>query len=70
MANRAPEVSDLSQGFLCTLRYHNPMFERKYDFLELFCLLIIEFYFFLKCNFEDTFSAKIEVAYGMLLKKI
>ena len=31
------------------------MFEKKYDFLERFCLLIIEFYF------KDNFSAKIEV---------
>ena len=30
------------------------------DFLELFCLLVIEFYF-KKRNFEDNFSAKIEV---------
>ena len=35
------------------------MFEKKYDFLELFCLLIIQFYF-KKRNFEDKFSAKIE----------
>ena len=26
----------------CTLKHHNPTFEKKYDFLELFCLLIIE----------------------------
>ena len=37
------------------------MFEKKYDYLELFCLLIIEFYF-KKRNFEDSFSAKIEVS--------
>ena len=37
------------------------MFEEKYDYLELFCLLIIEFYF-KKRNFEDSFSAKIEVS--------
>ena len=36
------------------------MFEKKYDYLELFCLLIIEFYF-KKRNFEESFSAKIEV---------
>ena len=36
------------------------MFEKKYDFLELFCLLIIEFYF-KKRNFEANFSgSKIE----------
>ena len=36
------------------------MFEKKYDFLELFCLLIIEFYF-KKRNFEADFSdSKIE----------
>ena len=37
------------------------MFEKKYDYLELFCSLIIEFYF-KKRNFEDKFSAKIEVS--------
>ena len=36
------------------------MFEKKYDFFELFWLLIIEFYF-KKRNFKDNFSAKIEV---------
>ena len=34
---------------------------KKYDFLELFCSLIIEFYF-KKRNFEDNFSAKVEVS--------
>ena len=34
------------------------MFEKKYNLLELFCLLIIEFYF-KKRNFEDNFSSKI-----------
>ena len=58
--NHAPEVSDLPQGF-CTSRHHNPTFEKKYDFLELFCLLIIQFYF-KKRNFEDKFSAKIEAS--------
>ena len=29
----------------CTLKHHNPTFEKKDDFLELFCLLIIEFHF-------------------------
>ena len=37
------------------------MFEKKFDFLELFCLLIMEFYF-KKGNFEDNFSAKIKVS--------
>ena len=37
------------------------MFEKKYNLLELFCLLIIEFYF-KKPNFEDNFSSKIEVS--------
>ena len=46
--------------FFCTPRQHNPTFEKKYNFLELFCLLVIEFYF-KKRNFEDNFSAKIEV---------
>ena len=55
---------------VCTLKHHNPMFDRKYDFLELFCLLIIEFYFSKKRNSEDNFSTKIEVASEMLLKKI
>ena len=43
---------------------HNPTFEKKYDFLELFCLVIIEFYFkkFKKRHFEDNFWAKIEVS--------
>ena len=45
----------------CTLKYHNPTFEKKYDFFKLFCLLIIEFYF-KKRNFKDNFSAKIEVS--------
>ena len=46
----------------CTLKDHNPSFEKKYDLIiELFCLLIIEFYF-KKGNFEDNFSAKIEVS--------
>ena len=32
--------------FFCPLKQHNgPTFERKYNLLELFCLLIIEFYF-------------------------
>ena len=34
-----------SRGKVCTLKHRNPTFEKKYDFLELFCLLIIEFYF-------------------------
>ena len=36
------------------------MFEKKYNLLKLFCLMIIEFYF-KKRNFEDNFSSKIEV---------
>ena len=51
---------DLPQGF-CTPRHHNPTFERKFDFLELFRLLIIESVS-TKRNFEDNFSAKIEVS--------
>ena len=43
------------------LKHHNPMFEKKYNLLELFCLLIIEFYF-KKRNFEDNISSKIEVS--------
>ena len=43
------------------------MFEKKYDFLELFCLLIIEF-FSKKHNFEDNFSAKIEESWWMKKK--
>ena len=42
--DHVPEVSDLPQGF-CTLKHHKPTFEKKYDFLELFCLMIVEFYF-------------------------
>ena len=42
--DHSPEVSDLPQGFY-TLKHHKPTFEKKYDFLELFCLLIVEFYF-------------------------
>ena len=38
--DHAPEVSDLPQGF-CTLKHHNPTFENKYDFVELFYLLIM-----------------------------
>ena len=57
--DNAPEVSDLPHGFF-TLKAHNPTFKKKNHFLELFCLLIIEFYF-QKDNFEDNFSAKIEV---------
>jgi len=49
------------QGFLHPIKRHNPTFEKKYDFLQLFCSLIIEFYF-KKRDFEDNFSAKIEVA--------
>ena len=45
----------------CTLKHHKPAFEKKYDFLGLFCLLIIEFYF-KKGNFEDNFSGKVEVS--------
>ena len=33
--------------FFCTLKHHNPTFEKKYNFLELFCLVIIEFYLFI-----------------------
>ena len=44
-----------------TLIHHNPTSEKKYDFLELFYLLITEFYF-KKHNFEDNFSGKIEVS--------
>ena len=57
--DNAAEVSDLPHGFF-TLKAHNPTFKKKNHFLELFCLLIIEFYF-KKGNFEDNFSAKIEV---------
>ena len=42
--------------FFCTLKHHNPTFEKKYNFLELFCLVIIEF------SFEDNLSAKIAVS--------
>ena len=38
----------------------NPTFETKYDFLELFCILIMSS-ISRKRNFEDNFSAKIEV---------
>ena len=48
-------------SFFCALKHLNPTFENKYDFLELFCLSIIEFYF-KKRNFDDNFSAKIEVS--------
>ena len=48
------------KGF-CILKHHNPTFEKKYDLLELFCLLIIEFYF-KKRNLEDNFWAKVEVS--------
>ena len=45
----------------CTLKYHNPTFEKKYDFFKLFCLLNIEFY--LKKRYvKDNLSAKIEVS--------
>ena len=44
--------------FFCTLKHHNPKFERKYDYLELFCLSNS---IFQKMKFEDNFSAKIEV---------
>ena len=37
------------------------MFEKKYNLLELVCLLIIEFYF-KKRNFEDNISSKIKVS--------
>ena len=47
--------------FFCTLRHHNPTFEKKYDFIDLFCLLIIKFYL-KQHNFEDNISAKIEVS--------
>ena len=57
--DHAPEVSNLPQRFF-TLKPHNPTFKKKNHFLELFFLLIIEFYF-KKRNFEDNFSAKIEV---------
>ena len=40
-----------------TLKHHNPTSEKKYDFLELFYLLITEFYF-KKLNFEDNFSGQ------------
>ena len=52
----------------CTLKRHNPKFEKKYDFLKLFCLLTIELYF-LKCNFEDNFSVNIEVSGWMKTNK-
>ena len=42
------------------------MFEKKYDYIELFCLLFIEFYL-KQHNFEDNISAKIEVS-GSLRK--
>jgi len=45
----------------CTPKHHNPTFEKKYEFLELFCLLIIQFYF-KKRNFEENFSDKIEAS--------
>ena len=41
--DHAPEV--IYRKVFCTLRHHNPTFEKKYDFLELFRLLIIEFSF-------------------------
>ena len=41
-------------------KHHNPTFAKKYHFLELFCLLIMEFYL-KKGYFEDNFSAKIKV---------
>ena len=49
------------QGFLHPIKHRNPTFEKKYNFLELFCLLTMVFYF-KKGNFEDNFSARIEVS--------
>ena len=46
----------------CTFKHHNPTFEKKYDYLQLFCLLITKFYFKKKRNLEHSFSAKIEVS--------
>ena len=48
------------RNVLCTLKHQIPRFEKKDDFLKLFCLFLIEFYF-KKRNFEDNFSAYIEV---------
>ena len=51
----------INRKVFCSLKHHNLTFENKYDFLELFCLLIIEFYF-KRRNFEDNVSPKIEVS--------
>ena len=66
--DHAPEVSDLDLKVFCTLRHYDPTFEKKYDYIELFCLLFIEFYL-KQHNFEDNISAKIEVS-GSLRKHL
>ena len=41
----ALELLDNFRTIFCTLKHHNPTFERKYYFLEYSRLLIIEFFF-------------------------
>ena len=54
------ETAVLAGWVFCTLKHHNPTFEKKYNFLELFSVLFfyIEFYFN-ELNFKDNFSPKL-----------
>ena len=49
------------KGF-CTLKYHNPRFEKKDDFFERFLLIDYRILFQKNVIFEDNFSDKIEVS--------
>ena len=49
------------KGF-CTLKYHNPTFEKKDDFFERFLLIDYRILFQKNVIFEDNFSDKIEVS--------
>ena len=60
--DHAPEVSDIALSFSHPKKITIPRLKKKYDFFELFCSLIIEFYLKKKSDFEDRFSAKIEVS--------
>ena len=44
-ARTRPRGKWFTARFSCNLKHDNPTFEKKYDFLELFCLLIIQFCF-------------------------
>ena len=58
--DHAPEL--IYSKVFYTLKHHNPTFEKKYDFFWTFLLIDYRILFKRERNFEDNFSAKMEVS--------